>query len=65
MDLEPGDSVMADRHFIIEEDLVLHGVHLNIPPLLHGKEQLTEKKLIITRHIASLKIRVERAMERM
>ena len=55
---------MADRHFNIEEDLVLHGVRLNIPPLLHGKEQLTEKELIITRRIASLRILVERATER-
>ena len=32
--LEPGDSIMADRGFDIEEDLVLIGVHLNIPSFL-------------------------------
>ena len=32
--LEPGDSVMADRGFEIEEDLMLIGVRLNIPPFL-------------------------------
>ena len=41
---------MADWSFDIDEDLVLHGVRLNIPPFLHGKEQLTEKVLIITVH---------------
>ena len=31
---EPGDSVMTDRGFDIEDDLILRGVHLNIPPFL-------------------------------
>ena len=62
--LEPGDSVMADRGFDIEEDLALRGVRLNIPPFLRGKTQLSEKELITTRRIASLRIHVERAMER-
>ena len=62
--LEPGYSVMADRGFDIEEDLALRGVRLNIPPFLRGKTQLSEKELITTRRIASLRIHVERAMER-
>ena len=35
--LEPGDSVMADREFEIEEDLLLIGVKLNIPPFFGAK----------------------------
>ena len=62
--LEPGDSVMADRGFDIEEDLILRGVHLNIPPFLRGKQQFSQEELITTRRIASLRIHVERAMER-
>ena len=62
--LEPGDSVMADRGFNIEDELILRGVHLNIPPFLHGKSQLSETEMIKTRRIASLRIHVERAMER-
>ena len=62
--LEEGDSVMADRGFDIEDDLVLLGVHLNIPPFLRGKPQLSQEELISTRRIASLRIHVERAMER-
>ena len=62
--LDSGDSVMADRGFDIEEDLLLRGVRLNIPPFLRGKKQLSEKELVVTRCIASLRIHVERAMER-
>ena len=36
---------MADRGFDIEEDIILRGVHLNIPPYLQGKTQLSEKGL--------------------
>ena len=59
--LEEGDSVMADRGFDIA---MLRGVSLNIPPFLRGKSQLSEKELIVTRRIASLRIHVERAMKR-
>ena len=62
--LESGDSVMADRGFDIEEDLTLRSVHLNIPPYLRGKTQLWAKEVMVTRRIASLRIHVERAMER-
>ena len=62
--LDRGDSVMADRGFNIEEDLITSGVRLNIPPFLRGKEQFDEDEIIITRRIASLCIHVERAMER-
>ena len=46
--LEPGDSVMADRGFDIQDDIALLGVRLNIPPSLKGKSQLTEKELVET-----------------
>lgn len=62
--LEQGDSVMADRGFDIQDDLTLRGVRLNIPPFLKGKSQLSESELVETRRIASIRIHVERAMER-
>ena len=55
---------MADRGFEIEQDLLLIGACLNISPFLRGKSQLSENELFITRRIASLRIHVERAMER-
>ena len=62
--LENGDSVMADRGFDIQDDLTPLGVKVNIPPFLKGKKQLDEHEMIETRRIASLRIHVERAMER-
>ena len=62
--LEEGDSVMTDRGFEIEEGLMLIGVRLNIPPFLRGKKQLSQNELVSTRRIASLRIHVEKTMER-
>lgn len=63
--LEPGDCVMiAARGFDIEDDLLLRGVKLNIPPFMRGKPQFSENELVVTRRIASLRIHVEREMER-
>ena len=59
--LEEGDSVMADHGFDIQDDLTPIGVRVNIPPFLR---QLDGCELIETRRIASLRIHVERAMER-
>ena len=55
---------MADRGFDILGDLAPIGVKLNIPPFLHGKCQLDSSELVETRKIASLRIHVERCMER-
>lgn len=62
--LESGDTVMADHGFNIQDDLTPLGVRVNIPPFLKGKAQLDGDDLIETRRIASLRIHVERAMER-
>ena len=62
--LEKGDAVMADRGFDIQDDLTPIGVKLNMPPFLKGKSQLSTSEIIETRRIASVRIHVERAMER-
>ncbi len=62
--LEPGDSIVADKGFDIEEYLIPLGVKLNIPPFLRGKTQFDHSEVVVTRRVASLRIHVERAMER-
>ena len=61
--LEEGDNVMADKGFKIEEELRKRGITLNIPPfMLNGR--FSEHELQVTKEIASLRIHVERAIER-
>ena len=62
--LQRGDRVMADRGFDIQDDLTPLGVKLNMPPFLRGKTQLDTNEMVETRRIASVRIHVERAMER-
>ena len=61
--LEPGDQIMADRGFDIE-DVLPTGVTLNIPPFSNGHDQLTLEEEVLTRKIASSRIHVERAIAR-
>lgn len=55
---------MADRGFTVQDMLKEKGVSLNIPPFLDGLTQLPEEELQRGRHIASLRIHVERAIGR-
>ena len=62
--LEEGDSVMADRGFEIQVLLAKKKVYLNIPPFMRCKDQLSPEEEDETREIASVRIHVERAIER-
>lgn len=61
---DTGDSVMADRGFLIENDLKQFGVNLNIPAFLDGRNQFTAIELKESQTIASVRIHVERAIQR-
>ena len=61
--LEPGDEVMADRGFEIEENLP-PDVSLNIPPFLGDQQQFSEEDEIKTRRIAKQRIHIERTIQR-
>ena len=39
--LSPGDDVMADKGFDIQDDLAKYGVTLNIPAFLKGSNQFS------------------------
>ena len=62
--LEPGDAITADKGFDIGYELMTHGVKLNMPPLARKHQQMSKRDVITTRHIASLRIHVERAIGR-
>ena len=61
--LEPGDSIMADRGFDID-DMLPPGVSTNVPPFLGDRSQLEPGEVLSTRRIATVRIHVERAIER-
>lgn len=55
---------MADKGFTIE-DLLPPGVSLNIPPFLGNKGQTSPEEVALTQTIASLRIHVERAINKL
>jgi hypothetical protein len=61
--LEQGDSVMADKGFTIE-DLLPLGVTLNLSPFLGSSSQMPAGDVVKTHEIASLRIHVERAINK-
>ncbi len=68
--IEPGDAVMVDRWFNIGDLLLQRTAKLHMPPLTRKKEDGTGRALnaqerVITRVVASLRVHVERAIERM
>lgn len=58
------DDVIADRGFNLRDLVTNRNAILNIPPFAKGK-QLSTKACTKTRLIASLRIHVERAIQRM
>ena len=56
---------MADKGFTIRDYLVAVGGHLVLPPFLKAKQQFTKEEAEHNRKIASLRIHVERYMERL
>ena len=57
-------SVMADLSFTIRDAFKEKNVTLNIPPFMEGRKQLPPEEIQRGRHIASLRIHVERCIGR-
>ena len=60
----PGDTIMADKGFDIDEELKELGLCLNIPPYLKEKNCFSESDVIRTQTIAMQRIHVERAISK-
>lgn len=58
--LDPGDSVMADKGFDIEDILAAYRVTLNIPTFFKERNQITPFTLKQDRKIASKRVHIER-----
>ena len=60
--LLPGDIVLADRGFDIEEDVAMMQASLKIPAFTKGVSQLSPLDVEKTRKLANLRIHVERVI---
>ena len=63
--LTHGDCVLADRGFLVEEELVTRRAVLCIPVSTRGKKQMTAKDIDISRQIAHVRIHVNRVIGRL
>nr|XP_033935167.1 uncharacterized protein LOC117443306 isoform X2 [Pseudochaenichthys georgianus] len=57
--LEPRDEVLADRGFLIRDELAAYGATLRIPHFTKGKKQLSAQEVDTSRHISRVRIHVE------
>ena len=62
--VEFGDEIMADRGFTIANELAKQGATLVIPPFLKGRKRLPGLLVDRARQLSSLRIHVERSIER-
>ena len=63
--LSKRDLVMADKGFVIQDELASGGAKLTLPHFMNGKKQFTKEASDHNKKIASLRIYVERYMERL
>ncbi|RLU16116.1 hypothetical protein DMN91_011875 [Ooceraea biroi] len=57
---KPGDSIMADRGFTVQDLFALRRVSVNMPAFLKGKTQLPGMTLLKDRKLASKRVHIER-----
>ena len=62
--LEPGDMLMADRGFTIEDITEPLGIELNLPDFTSKGQQLSPYEVAHSRRIAHVRVHVERAIGR-
>jgi hypothetical protein len=63
--MQKGDLVMADKGFLVQDQLAAVGASLVMPNFLNDECQFTKKETEHNKKVASLRIHVERYMERL
>ena len=62
VEVQPGDVILADRGFLIEDELAIRGAKLAIPAFTKGKLQLSQEEVEKSRQLARIRIHVERVI---
>ena len=60
--LLPGDQVLADRGFTVQDSVGLYCAELVIPPFTRGKSQLSRIEIDKARQLSRVRIHVERVI---
>ena len=60
--IDPGDVIIADRGFDIDDDIAFYGGKLVIPSFTKGKKQLSQQEVKTSQKIARVRIHVERVI---
>lgn len=63
--LDPGDAIMVDRGFLIEDVCDIYRIKIVRPPFLGERKQLTANEARLTAKIASARIHIERSNQRL
>ena len=58
--IEPGDTILADRGFNINDDISVHGGTLIIPAFTRGKTQLSQQDVERSKELSKVRVHVER-----
>ena len=61
--LLPGDLVLADRGFTIQENAGLYCAEVKVPPFIRGKKQLSKFEIDTSQHLSRVCIHVEGLLE--
>jgi len=60
--LNKGDSIMADRGFVVQDLVACRDIAVNMPTMLKGRTQLSTTSVAKDRKIASKRVHVERVI---
>ena len=60
--LHPGDIILADRGFNVQEAVGLYCAEVKIPPFTKGKKQLSQLEVDSARQLSRVRIHVERVI---
>ena len=60
--LEPGDVILADRGFTVQDSVGLCCAEVKMPPFTRGKKQLYQPEVDTARQLSRVRIHVERVI---
>ena len=60
--VQNGDCILADRGFLIEDELHRRGAYLKLPKFTKGKDQLAASDVHTSRQLSNVRIHVERVI---